>query len=131
MEAAVFTEATTVLRDWLRTLLDTADLWAGGMPRNATDGIVVTRIGGDFVSPLDQGLYQFDCWATTAPAAAALASGLVTALDAAPPQTISDTVRFCGCGPVNVTTLSDPDAPDRYRTVVTAVLPTLTLTPQE
>ncbi|HEY1119886.1 MAG TPA: hypothetical protein VGE43_19380 [Acidimicrobiales bacterium] len=132
VEAFSFTEPTTALRDWLRTILDD-DVWAGGLPRGATTGIVLTRVGGPIVAPIDDGLYQLDCWATTAPAAAALASRVVTALAGEGRQTIDvDTgLVWCGLGAVSLLSLSDPAAPDRYRTVVTAELPTLTLTPQE
>lgn len=128
-EAAVFTEPTTALRDWLRTLLSRADVYAGGLPASTVEGIVITRIGGPWLSPIDDGLYQFDCWDTTAPAAAASASALITALDAAS-QTVIDAetgLRFCGTGAVSALSLSDPSAPDRYRSAVTAELVTKTV----
>lgn len=124
-ETFTFTEPTTALRDFLRGLLDD-DVWAGGLPKTATDGVVITRIGGS-LDVLDDGLYQLDCWSTRSTSAAALAGRVVTALAAAPRQTIGDELVFCGLGAVSVLSLSDPTAPDRYRTVVTAEIPTITV----
>lgn len=130
-ETFTFTEPTTALRDWMRTLGLSEQVYAGGLPAGATTGIVITRIGGSVLGPIDDGLYQLDCWATEAKLAAALAGEVVTALAAEGPQTIAPTagVAFCGLGAVSAVSVSDPAAPDRYRTVVTAELPTKTITP--
>lgn len=126
-ETFTFTEPTTALRDFLRGLLTDA-VFAGGLPKNTTDGVVITRIGGP-VELVDDGLYQLDCWSTRSTTAAALAGRVVSALAAAPRQVIdADTgLVFCGLGAVSALSLSDPTAPDRYRTVVTAEICTLTI----
>jgi hypothetical protein len=126
-ETFTFTEPTTVLRDWMRTLTAiTVDVWAGGIPSGETEGVVLTRIGGN-IDVTDDGIYQLDCWATTAPRAAVIAGQVVTALVAEPPQTMAATVAFCGVGSVSALPLFDPSAPDRYRIAVTAEITTKTI----
>ena len=125
MSSFTFTEPTTALRDMVRALNVTgveARVYAGGFPRTVTSpAVAITRLAGN-VDELDDALYQFDCWATTAPAAAAAAGALVTALVAEGPQVLdtSSGLAFAGVGAITVTNLTDPDAADSFRTIVTA-----------
>lgn len=133
MEPYTWTEPTTAIRDWLRTIdavvAQVAQrTYAGGFPAKGlvTPAIAVTRIGGN-VDVTDLGLYQFDCIDTTAPGAARVAGALVSALTAEGPQVIDPHtgVAFAGVGAITAINLTDPDAVT-YRTVVTAELVTKT-----
>ena len=76
MIATTVVEPTTALRDWLRTkgLSCGARVYAAGLPQAVTlPATVVTAVGGAVVEPVLEGQYQFDAWADTGPAAAALA----------------------------------------------------------
>ncbi len=130
-ETHTIIEPTTAIRDWLRTKptitaavgVDSTDrvaVYAGGLPGAPTyPAVVVTRVGGGLNPPLDLGLYQFDCWAATATAAANLAGVLCSLLESTGPTTL-DTITIAGAN-VN-TAAADPDLdnPNTHRYIVTA-----------
>jgi hypothetical protein len=98
MMPVTYVEATTALRDWLRTtsIADAvfavgysglpADAFVSGQETGDLVGTVVgvSRVGGGVDLPFDRPLIQFDCWAPKggAPIAAGqLAATLCTVLD--------------------------------------------------
>lgn len=98
----VWAEPTTALRDWLRTEDAITDLvdgrtYANGLPDNVPlPALVITRLGGGPSLPIDIGLYQFDCWASTGSGAQALVNALVQLLYSTPSGTPAGSVTFGG-----------------------------------
>ena len=83
MIESTIVEPTTALRDWLRTeaLACGEAVYAGGLPQAVTlPALVITAVGGTVAEPVLEGTYQFDAWADTGPAAAALAGDLISLL---------------------------------------------------
>lgn len=127
-----YVEPTTVLRDWLRTVTAVTDVvstrvYAGGLPADATlPAIVVTRIAGGLDGAVDLGVYDFDCWGSTHPAAATVANALVGVLATlSGTQPLSSTVRATGGTVQAVLPQPDLDDPTLYRIVVTAQVTTI------
>ncbi len=128
MIASTIVEPTTALRDWLRTKgLDCGEaVYAGGLPQAVTlPALVVTAVGGAVVEPVLEGVYQFDAWADTGPAAAALAADLISLLVSTPPTVIATGVRFLGATCQAPIATPDPSDPDVYRYTVTAQVVTI------
>lgn len=128
MSTIEIVEPTTLIRDWLRTLTLSVDqnVWAGGRPVGDPLGIVLYSVGGGPVDYQVDGIYQFDCLAANAKAAAALASELASALlSAALPAALSTTTRLEGFYGVQMLPDNDPD-PDLARHIVTAQATTIT-----
>lgn len=131
-------EPTTQLRDWLRAvkvnglvLSEGGDfstpfgVYAGGRPTDADPTcIVITRIGGAVVEPIDEGLYQFDIWAPTITFVNGLRDVLVMVLTGAPPGPIGGQIRFGGATVVSSNAVPDQD-PSLQHLVVTAQVVTL------
>lgn len=98
----VWAEPTTALRDWLRGASAITDLvgqkvYANGLPDGATlPALVITRIGGGPSLPIDIGLYQFDCWASTGSGAKALVDALVVQLYSTPSGAAAGAVTYGG-----------------------------------
>lgn len=134
--SATVVEPTTLLRDWLRTLgLSVgARVYAGGLPQDPElPAVVLWRVGGGLVgsseAPVDSGLYQFDCVATSAAVAAALAGELETALFVNRyPVALSANVRLTGVGQITGLPMNDPD-PDFNRYLVSAQVVTISTPP--
>lgn len=132
--SVVYTEATTLLRDWLRgvvavTALAGARTYAGGLPDGVTlPAATIRRIGGAPDGPVDLGLYQIDCWAATAPAAATLAAAFASTVESVGVVDLGSNVSLVG-GVVQSWNVLDTDSPDYYRHTLTVQLPTRTSTP--
>lgn len=133
--APVWIEPTRELRDWLRTVTRLTNIvdqriWAGGLPDDATlPAVVITRVGGGLDRPLDVGLYQFDCWASTGSGAAQLVSALLEVLYGTPSGTTAGKVTYGGCADdAQVVWLPDPVG-DTPRYTVTAQVVTKTPNP--
>lgn len=121
---------TTVLRDWLRdaALACGEAVYAGGLPESVDlPAIAVHRISGAVDEPLDLGVYQFDCWATTGPTAEQLAYEIVSLLVSTAPTDITG-LRFAGATVESVVAAPDPAVPDQYRYAVTAQVVTVPTT---
>ena len=128
MISTTVVEPTTAIRDWLRTKgLDCgARVYAGGLPQAVTlPALVITAVGGTVAEPVLEGTYQFDAWADTGPAAAALAGDLISLLVSTPPTVIATGVRFLGATCQAPIATPDPSDPDVYRYVVTAQVVTI------
>lgn len=128
MIATTVVEPTTAIRDWLRTesLACGTAVYAGGLPQAVTlPALTVTAVGGAVVEPVLEGQYQFDAWADTGPAAAALAAELISLLVSTPPTVIATTVRFLGATCQAPIATPDPSDPDVYRYIVTAQVVTI------
>lgn len=140
--AATFAPVTQPLRDWLReqsgiTALVGTDadshkmVYAGGRPSSIADDatcIVLYTAGGlDGGTALDRPFVRFNCWASTMPAAEALAYALRNVLTRALPRTAlglaaaPSSVRLMGATADAPIWMPDPDG-DRPRYVVTATL---------
>jgi hypothetical protein len=131
----VIVDPTQVYRDWLRdqnVAGISQRVYAGGLPTKTEPtlpAMAITRITSTVRVPFELITYQHDCWAATAPAAAALAAALVTLLLTTGADTILGTVdatavRFGG---VDESTISnaytfDPDDPNVHRHRVDAQL---------
>lgn len=121
---------TSLLRDWLRdaALACGARVYAGGLPDTVTlPALAIHRVGGGIDEPLDLGVYQFDAWAATGPAAESLAYELVSLLISTAPTDIDGT-RFAGATVESVVAAPDPAVPDQYRYAVTAQVVTVPTT---
>ena len=126
------------VRDYLRTVPELVAqvgtrIYVGGLPKNPANpvlpAVVVTRVGGAMVPPVDQALVQFDCWATTGSAAEQLAVSVAGVLDSTPGSTLLTTgVRFKGAQITSVNWLPDP-ASDLPRYIVTAQVVAATTSP--
>jgi hypothetical protein len=125
------------LRDYLRTVASVTALvgqrvYVGGLPKNpavpVTPAVVVSRVGGTMVPPVDQALVQFDCWAVSGSDAEQLAVTVAGVLDSVAGSTILVSgVRFKGASIVSVNWLPDP-ASDLPRYIVTAQVVAATTT---
>lgn len=128
MIATTIVEPTTAIRDWLRTQGLSCDeaVYAGGLPQAVTlPALTVTAVGGAVVEPVLEGQYQFDAWADTGPAAAALAAELISLLVSTAPTVIATGVRFLGATCQAPIANPDPSDPDVYRYIVTAQVVTI------
>lgn len=128
MIATTVIEPTTAIRDWLRTksLACGEAVYAAGLPQAVTlPALVVTAVGGSVVEPVLEGVYQFDAWATTGPAAATLAGQLISLLVSTPSTDIGGGVRYLGATCQAPIATPDPSDPDVYRYVVTAQVVTI------
>ena len=127
-----FTEPTTKLRDWLRGLAAVQSVaaqrvYAGGLPKTPTlPAVTIRRIGGGLDGPVDLGLYQIDCWATTAPDASAVASVVGAQVESVGLTDLTG-VSLCG-GTVQSVNYIDTTTPDLYRYSLTVQLVTRTST---
>lgn len=128
MISSTIVEPSTALRDWLRTqsLACGEAVYAAGLPQSVDlPAVVVTAVGGTVNEPVLEGVYQFDAWATTGPAAAALAGELVSLLVSTPSTDIGGGVRYLGATCQAPIATPDPSDPDVYRYVVTAQVVTI------
>lgn len=130
MSQIVIVEPTTLIRDWLRglALSPGAHIYASGRPASEPlPSIVIWRVGGGPVDYQDDGIYQFDCLAANAKAAAALASELTSALlSATLPVALSDETRLDGFYGVQMLPDFDTD-PELARHIVTAQATTISI----
>lgn len=119
-----------MLRDWLRDagLSVAARIYAGGLPTDVTvPAVAVHRVAGNVDGPIDFGVYQFDAWAATGPAAETVAYELVSLLESTAPTDI-DGARVAGATVESVVAAPDPNDPDLYRYAVTAQVVTVATT---
>jgi hypothetical protein len=128
-----YTEPTTAIRDWLRaeatiTAVVSDRTWAGGLPSTYTlPAIVIHRVGGGLDGPVDLGVYQLDCLASTSTGAATVANAVVSFLSSSSGRVaLSSTLRFGGATVQAVTPIQGLDDPDIHRIMVTAQVVTLT-----
>lgn len=85
----VIIEPTTVLRDWLRTALDSDAIWAGGWPRGVPlPGIEMHPLLSTLNGPVTAWSFQFDSFAATQPEASGMSARLATHLIRTPPRTL-------------------------------------------
>lgn len=83
MTAVTITDATTALRDWLRTRDTSASarIYAGGFPQGVKmPAASITRAGGPLDVPIDLGAYQIVAIASSDPAAAGLRDEIASVL---------------------------------------------------
>lgn len=126
-----YTEATTLLRDWLRgvpavTALVSTRTYAGGLPDAVTyPAVTIRRIGGGPDGPIDLGLYQLDAWAATAPTSGAVAAALASTVESVGVVDLGSGVTLTG-GVVQSWNILDTDTPDAYRNTLTVLFATRT-----
>lgn len=132
MLVPVWVEPTRELRDWLRTVDAVTDIvgqrvWAGGLPDDPDlPAVVIARVGGGLDRPIDVGLYQFDCWASTGSGAALLVSALLGVLYGTPSGTAVGNVTYGGTADGAQVVWSPDPVDDTPRYTVTAQVVTKT-----
>lgn len=137
----VIIDPTTVLRDWVRVLLDLPEVWAGGWPQNSTaeSGIVLEMISSTTSNAITTWSTQWDCHVSKGeggqPGASALAAHLATHLVRTPPRTTIGTsgggeVLFGGAVEESVSIFPvDDDTPDSYRATLLVDILTIAVPP--
>lgn len=115
-------EPTTALRDHMRGVTGLGvgvRVYAGGLPAAVVfPAVSFFRVTGG-AGVVDEGEYQFDCWADSAPSAAQLASDVAGWLINLIPVDIG-AVQLCGATVDAMFPVVDPDDPDIHRYTITA-----------